>query len=146
MKPGNGLIKKFPNIHQFCNGNINKFVLLLRKGADQYEYMDSWERFDKTSLPVKKGFYSELYLEWRLYTRSKNIWRIKIKKSSWLSLLMIKKIISSYLMYLDANNLYGWTMSLKRPVNGFKWVKKLSKFDKRFTKIMMKTMIRDIFL
>ena len=25
--------------------------------------MDSWKRFDKASLPVKKAFYSELYLE-----------------------------------------------------------------------------------
>ena len=63
MKPVNGLIKKFPNIHQFCNGDINKFVLLLRKGVYPYEYMDSWERSDETSLPYKKSFYSELYLE-----------------------------------------------------------------------------------
>ena len=40
-----------------------------------------------------------------------------------------KDIISFYLMYLDANNLYGWTISQKLPVNGFKWVKKLSKFN-----------------
>ena len=37
LKPVNGLIKKFPNIHKFCNEDINKFVLLLRKGVYPYE-------------------------------------------------------------------------------------------------------------
>ena len=63
LKPINRLIKKFPNIYQFSNGDINKFVLLLRKGVYPYEYMDSWKRFAETSLPDKKSFYSELYLE-----------------------------------------------------------------------------------
>ena len=45
-----------------------------------------------------------------------------------------KNSISSYLEYLDANNLYGWGMSQKFPVNGFKWVKKLSKFNEHFIK------------
>ena len=45
-----------------------------------------------------------------------------------------KNIKSSYVVHLDANNLYGWAMSQKLPVNGFKWVKKLTKFDKRFIK------------
>ena len=50
-------------MYQFCNGDLNKFVLLLSKGVYPYEYMDSWERFDETSLPDKKHFYSELKLE-----------------------------------------------------------------------------------
>ena len=29
---------------------------------------------------------------------------------------------SSYIQYLEANNLYGWAMSKKLPVNGFKWL------------------------
>ena len=29
---------------------------------------------------------------------------------------------SSYIQYLDANNLYGWAMSKRLPVNGFKWL------------------------
>ena len=34
--------------------------MLLRKGVYRYEYMDSWDRFNETSLPPKKDFYSEL--------------------------------------------------------------------------------------
>ena len=37
-------------------------------------------------------------------------------------------------MHLNANNLHGWEMSQKRPVDGFKWVEKLSKFNERFIK------------
>ena len=40
-----------------------KFIFLLRKGVYPYEYMDSWERFDEASLPDKKFFYSNFYLE-----------------------------------------------------------------------------------
>ena len=29
---------------------------------------------------------------------------------------------SSYIQYLDANNLFGWAMPKKLPVNGFKWI------------------------
>ena len=35
---------------------------------------------------------------------------------------------SSFLLYVDANNLYGWVMSKKLPVHGFKWVDDLSMF------------------
>ena len=33
-----------------------------------------------------------------------------------------KSVISSYLQYLDANNLYGWSMFKKRPIGEFKWI------------------------
>ena len=56
LKPINGLIKRISNTHQFYNGDINKFVLLLRKGVYPYEYMDSWERYDEPSLKDKKNF------------------------------------------------------------------------------------------
>ena len=47
-----------------------------------------------------------------------------------------KNLELSYIEYLDANNLYGWPMSQKLPVNDFKWVKQeeLSKFNEDFIK------------
>ena len=59
----NEAIKTFPHVYQFWNGVHNKFVLLLRKGVYPHEYIDSWERFNETSLPPKEAFYSELDLE-----------------------------------------------------------------------------------
>ena len=57
------LIKRFANTYEFCNKNLSKFILLLRKGVYPYEYMDNWERFDETSLPNKESFYSNLNME-----------------------------------------------------------------------------------
>ena len=41
---------------------------------------------------------------------------------------------SSYIQYLDANNLNGWAMSQKLPVNNFKWVEDTSKINEDFIK------------
>ena len=41
---------------------------------------------------------------------------------------------SSFLMYVDANNLYGSEMSKRLPVDGFKWVDDLSMFTEDFIK------------
>ena len=66
-RPINELIEKFPGIYQFCNGNLNKFVLLLRKCVYPYEYMDSWEKFDEITLAANEAFYSNLNLEKNSY-------------------------------------------------------------------------------
>ena len=185
---------------------------MLRKGVYRYEYMDSWERFNETSLPSKEDFYSNLNMEdindidYRhannvfkrfelenlgqyhdLYVQSDTLlladvfenfrdmcikvyklntahflllpglaWQACLKKTNIElellthcdMLLMVEEGIrggichsihryaqanneymknynkneeSSYIQYLDANNLYGWAMSKKLPVNGFKW-------------------------
>ena len=174
--------------------------------------MDSWERFNETSLPSKEDFYSHLNMEdiddidYRhgnnvfkvfkldnlgdyhdLYVKSDTLlladvfenfrnmcikvyeldpahfvllpglaWQVCLKKTNiklelltdYDMLLMVEEGIrggiyhsihryakannkymqnydnneeSSYIQYLDANNLYGWAMSKKLPVNGFKW-------------------------
>ena len=186
--------------------------MLVRKGIYPYEYMDSWERFNETSLPSKEDFYSHLNMEdiddidYRhgnnvfkvfkldnlgdyhdLYVKSDTLlladvfenfrnmctkvyeldpahfvslpglaWQACLKKTNielelltdYNMLLMVEEGIggichsihryakannkymqnynnneeSSYIQYLDANNLYGWAMSKKLPVNGFKWL------------------------
>ena len=219
------LIKRFANTYTFCDNNLNKFILLLRKGVYPYEYMDNWERFDETSLPNKKSFYSSLNMEniddidYRdgnnmfkkfklknlgeyhdLYVQSDTLlladvfenfrnmcikyyeldpahflslpglaWQACLKKTNvklelltyYDMLLMVEEGIrggichamhrhakannkymknydknkeSSYIQYLDANNLYGWAMSQKLPVNGFKWINDLTEIDEEFTK------------
>ena len=218
------LIQRFVNTYEICNGDLNKFILLLRKGVYLYEYMDSWQRFDET-LPDKEAFYSNLNMEditdvdyrhaKRLlkYFSNKNIgdyhdlyvqgdtllladvfdnfrnkcvevyevdpahflsapglaWQACLKKTEVnLELLtnvdmflMVEKRIrggichtihryakannkyvknydknkeSSYIQYLDVNNLYGWAMSQKLSVNDFKWKKSMLKFNEEFIK------------
>ena len=41
---------------------------------------------------------------------------------------------SSYLKYWDVNNLHGWAISQKLPVNIFEWIEETSQFDKDFMK------------
>ena len=57
------LIQRLANKYEFCNEDLNKFILLLRKGVYPYEYMDNRERFNEILLPNKEAFYSNLNME-----------------------------------------------------------------------------------
>ena len=51
IKTGNSRIhliflKKFKKAFNFCNNDINKFILLLKKSVYPYEYRDDWKNFD----------------------------------------------------------------------------------------------------
>ena len=41
---------------------------------------------------------------------------------------------SPYLQYWDVNNLYGWAIPQKFPVNNFEWIKDTSQFNEDFIK------------
>ena len=47
------IIKQFKNTFKFSDNNINKSILLSRKGVYPYKYMDHWEKFNETTLPDK---------------------------------------------------------------------------------------------
>ena len=57
------LKERFPNTYQLCDDDLNKFMLLLRKGVYPYQYTDSSEKFNKTTLPTKEEFYDPLNIE-----------------------------------------------------------------------------------
>ena len=57
--------------------SLNKFTLLLRKGVYPYKYMDSWEKFNETSLTNKEYFYIELnkeYITNEDYAHAQKVW------------------------------------------------------------------------
>ena len=57
------LKKRLKNTFKFSDNDINKFILLLRKGLYLYEYMHYWEKFNETTLPEKEEFYNNLNME-----------------------------------------------------------------------------------
>ena len=53
---------------------------------------------------------------------------------------------SPYIQYWNVNNLYGWAMSQKLPVNNFEWIEDTSQFNGDFIKkTITKKVIKDIF-
>ena len=56
----NNLARGGHKFRGFENHNGNQRELLIRKGINPYEYMDSWDKFEETSLPSIEKFYSNL--------------------------------------------------------------------------------------
>ena len=79
MEKTNKWIKNFPSVYQFRNDDLNKFILLLRKGVYPYEHMNNWEKFKENMLPPKEAFYSNLNLEDisdEDYTHAQKVWDV----------------------------------------------------------------------
>ena len=74
-----GLIKKFPSVYQFCKGDFNKFILLLRKGVYPYKDMNNRGKFDETTIPPKENFNSKLNLKGisnQDYAHAQKVWEV----------------------------------------------------------------------
>ena len=81
------LIERFASTYKFCNNDLNKFVMLLKKGVYPYEYMDGWDKFNETSIPSKKSFYSNLTMK-----------------------ILLKRIIYMLITYLKRLNIIIWVI------------------------------------
>ena len=57
------LIERFANTYKFCDNDLDKFIMLLRKGVYPYEYMDGWDKCNEKIIPGKELFYSNLTSE-----------------------------------------------------------------------------------
>ena len=210
------LIKNLPDeAFKYTKQGFKKeqFELMKQKGVYPYDYMDSFDKFNKTELPNKDEFYSILnneHITNEQYNHAQNVWKCFDLKTmgdyhdlylksdillladvfenfrvtclqyykldpchyftspglAWDAMLKMtnvklelltdidmfqfiekgmrggtsyianrygkannkymkkydEKEPSKYIMYLDANNLYGWAMSQYLPTGGFKWL------------------------
>ena len=138
------LIKRFANTYEFCNKNLNKFILLLRKDVYPYEYMDNWKRFDETSLPNKESFYSNLNME-NIddidYRHGNNVFKIfKLKKLGEYHDLYVQSdtLIQVFLKFSNtsaSNKVYGLDPAHFLSLPGLAWQACLKK-NKHKTRII----------
>ena len=89
----------------------------------------SFNKFDLLTdidilLMVKKGIRGGICRSIYRYSKANNKYMIDYDKN--------KK--SSYIQYWILNNLYGWAMSQKLPVDNIEWIKDTSQFNEDFIK------------
>ena len=98
------LINRFVSTYEFCDEDINKFILLLRKGV--YRYMNTWERFDEASLPNKEEFYSSLNIDEITdvdYMHAKKVFKTFNNKILMIIMIYMFKVIHYYLLMYFKN-------------------------------------------
>ena len=75
-------------------------------------------------LMIEKGIRARICQATHRYDKANNKYMKNYNKNS----------ESSYIEYLDADNLYGWAMSQNLPTSGFKWVEDHSHFNENLIK------------
>lgn len=53
-------VSKFPDLFVECDKDLEKIVLMLRKGLTCYEYIESWKNLNKKLMPGKEKSSSKL--------------------------------------------------------------------------------------
>ena len=71
------LVKNFPNTFNLCRGDVQKLLLLLRKGVYPYEYMNNMSKFFEKELTTIDKFHSKLNfsgISTKDYLHAKKVW------------------------------------------------------------------------
>ena len=77
------LKKNFKHTGRFWECH-EKFRLMIREGVYPYEYMDSWKKFEETSLPPKDASYSRIKMKGisdQDYEHAQQVWNTMERKT-----------------------------------------------------------------
>ncbi|XP_070158019.1 uncharacterized protein [Polyergus mexicanus] len=134
---------------EFSDLDDADFKLFARKGVFPYEYIDDIDKLLETRLPPRETFDSSLTgnaISENDYARAIRVWeRFRVETLGDYSDLYLKTDVlladvflydpsepSSYLMYYDINNLYGWAMCQSLPYENFQWGDDVTSIDLMF--------------
>jgi len=106
------------NLKKFYS-DPRKFDLLKIKGVYPYDYVDSVDKLAETALPPKEAFYSRLNDE-NMSAMVSNC--LSQANNRYIGEDYDSSKPSKYIIYLGANNLYGWAMSKPLFTHGFNWM------------------------
>lgn len=72
------ILIRITNRYSLSNYVTSKFISLLQKALDPYEYLDDWVKLNEMSLHEKEEFYTHLYIKDITngdYTHTKRVWK-----------------------------------------------------------------------